>query len=256
MKKLVNRRGLWELGVVSAMAIVAGALTACGGGGGGGGRYGDPFYHAWYDVYGNRCNTGYPKPGCNFYLDGDKITSNEDPYYTSSVRPSWGSYSYVDSYGFNRTYTGWAWWSPDNILYDDLGHALNQDGEDSSLDAVAQAGSQEEEVLTTVGKDFASKYALSEDAGLSIARTLKDWATLSKKRARTTADIADFTKRLYGVDMTAAVAALAEAQAAQSTVALEGLNTKIATYWNTSPETSRVILKNWYSRELQAAGVK
>ena len=37
---------------------------------------------------------------------------------------SFGSWSYVDSYGFSRTYTGWAWWSPDNILYDDLGRAL------------------------------------------------------------------------------------------------------------------------------------
>lgn len=244
--------GIYSLAIAAG---VVGLLAACGGGGGGGGSHSDPYLQPWYDVYGYRCGSGTPRPGCNFYWDGTKIKDVNDPYFYSSYNLDYGTWSFTDSYGYARNFTGWAWWSPDNILYDDLGHALNEEGQNeaSGADAIAAAAKQEEEVVSAVGRDFAAKYALSDEAGLNIARTLKDWAVLAKRRARTQADIAEFSKRLYGVSMESALAAFETAKAGDLS-GVERVNGEIATYWGTGPETSREILKSWYKSELLKAG--
>ena len=90
-----------------------------GGGGGGGGAPVDPYKHAWYDVYGTQCvSYGYPLSGCNFYSNGAKISSSGDPYY-ASLTLYYDYWTYTDSYGYRRNYTGYAWLSTTGILYDD-----------------------------------------------------------------------------------------------------------------------------------------
>jgi hypothetical protein len=205
----------------------------------------------WYDVYGNYCGNGMPRPGCNFYANGMKIYDLEDPYYGPYNDISYAQWVYTDSYGFHRTYFGWAWLSPTGILYDDYGRALNNDEEQGSRDLIADVAAQEREVVVNVGRDFAKKHALAESSGIHIARTLNDWATLAKKqqRARTDEDVADFSRRLYGVSVEKAKSALAAAKNGDRS-GIETVNSDIAAYWGTSPETSSTILKGWYKDQL------
>ncbi len=246
---------------LSAVVITAISLSACnsgstyssGGGGynGGNGGYVDPYKRAWYDVYGTRClNNSYPMAGCNFYSDGSKISSSADPYY-SSMTLYYDYWTYTDSYGYGRSYNGYAWLSSTGILYDDYGNALNEQDSDSvqSADVIGLAAKKEKETTKLVGKNFAQKYALAEDTGVSIAKTLQDWAVLGRDRARTEDDVADVSTRLYGVKLEKAKAALVEAAKGNNN-ALNDVNVDVAAHWGTSPETSKDILTKWYKEEL------
>lgn len=245
---------------VTAIILSAITLSACNGGGGvstGGGGYSDPYKKAWYDVYGTRCiSNGYPMSGCNFYADGTKIRANADPYY-SSMTLYFDYWTYTDSYGYNRGYQGYAWLSGSGILYDDYGNALNEmDQENSqSADVISIAAEQQKQVSKNVGKVFAQKYALAEEAGISIAKTLQDWAVLGKDRARTDGDVADFSKRLYGVSVAQAKVAIVDAMKGNQD-SMNELNVDVAAHWGTSPETSKEILSKWYQEELSQLGVR
>jgi hypothetical protein len=248
MKKMMIRL----LGLV----IVAGSLSACtttvGVGGGS-----DPYYRAWYDVYGTYCNNGYPMSGCNFYSDGSKITASEDPYY-SNMTLYFDYWTYTDSYGYRRNYNGYAWLSSTGILYDSYGNALNEmDQEEvSSVDVLSLAAKKEKAVQKAVGKSLAQKYALNEDKGIMISKTLQDWAGLGKNRARTSEDMADFSKRLYGLDAQKTLGAFKSALATQSQKPIEELNVDVAAHWGTSPEVSKQILMSWYKDEVSNYGIK
>jgi hypothetical protein len=228
-----------------------------GGGSGGGGVYVDPYKKAWFDVYGTRCiSNGYPMSGCNFYADGTKIRSSADPYY-SSMTLYFDYWTYTDSYGYRRNFQGYAWLSNTGILFDDSGNALNEMDDESaqSSDVISLAAEKEARVSKSVGKAFAQKYALAEEAGVSIAKTLQDWAVLGRDRARTNGDVADFSKRLYGVSLDKAKDALVDAVKGNQD-SLAELNVDVAAHWGTSPETSKEILGKWYKDELSQLGVK
>jgi len=254
-----------------AVILAATTLAACktttvvyqnGGGGsgsgsnGGGGTYTDPYKHAWYDVYGTQCiNNGYPMSGCNFYADGTKITSSEDPYY-NNLTLYYDVWTYTDSYGYRRSYTGYAWLSTDGILFDSYGNALNEidQGSSETADVLSQASTAENQVAKSVGKAFAQKYALAESTGITIAKTLQAWAVLGRDRARNADDVKAFAKRLYGIDADKAVNAInASIQGNQQ--ALLDMNADVAAHWGTTPETSSKILKSWYSDSLTSVGV-
>jgi hypothetical protein len=249
---------------ISAVLLTAISLSACNGGGGysssgggyssgggGGTTYVDPYKKAWFDVYGTQCiNNGYPMAGCNFYADGTKISSSADPYY-SNMTLYFDYWTYTDSYGYSRSYNGYAWLSSTGILYDDYGNALNEQDADSAQSADVIALASQKEVATTklVGKNFAQKYALAEDAGVSIAKTLQDWAVLGRDRARTEDDVAAVSTQLYGVSLDKAKGALIEASKGNQ-AALDDVNVDVAAHWGTSPETSKNILTKWYKDEL------
>lgn len=224
---------------------------------GGGGVYVDPYRRAWYDVYGNQCTSyGYPMAGCNFYADGSKITANQDPF-ASSRTLYFDYWTYTDSYGFRRDYMGYAWLSSTGILYDSFGNALNEmeDGSSQSADIIASAAEHEEASSRAAGRTLSQKYALAESAGVSIAKTLQDWAVLGRDRARTQADVEDFSKRLYGVNLSRATLAVKDA-AKGNRQALTEVNIDVAAHWGTSPETSKQILSEWYREELARLGAK
>ena len=262
------------LSSVLTLTLTAIALSACNGGGGGGGSYSggggtggpsdggggvyvDPYKHAWFDVYGTQCvSNGYPLSGCNFYANGAKITSSGDPFY-KNLSLYFDYWTYTDSYGYRRNYNGYAWLSTTGILYDGSGNALNEIDPDEvqSADVLAQASMKEKAMAKKAGKAFADKYALAEASGVSIAKTLQDWAVLGRDRSRTPADMADFSKRLYGVQIGQATNALNEALKGNKT-ALEELNVDVAAHWGTSPETSKQILGSWYKQEMAQLGIK
>ena len=236
---------------VTLVAMSGVAFTACGGGGGGGG--GGPYYQPWYDVYGNYCGSGDPTPGCNFYADGIKVHDLNDPYYAggAGVYYEYGLWTFTDSYGFAASYDGWAWLSPSGILYNDIGQALNENAEESSRDIIEDTAKQEEKVVLAAGEGFASRFALQSETGVDVARTLNAWATLTrdrKSRVRTEKDIADFSKRLFGIEVSQAKVALGLAKEGDLSRAKE-LNAQIANHWGTSPETSAQILKTWYKNQ-------
>ncbi len=247
--------------VIMAVSTLAACKTTTvyqGGGGnnGGGTPYVDPYQHAWYDVYGTRCiDNGYPMSGCNFYADGTKITGSEDPYY-NNLTLYYDTWTYTDSYGYRRGYTGYAWLSTDGILFDSSGNALNELDSSASetADVLSQASRAEAQVAKEVGQAFSQKYALAESTGVTIAKTLQAWAVLGRDRSRTPQDVAAFSKRLYGVDMNTAVDAMNQSiQGNQNS--LKDLNADVAAHWGTSPETSSQILKSWYADDLASVGV-
>jgi hypothetical protein len=217
--------------------------------------YQDPYYRAWYDVYGYYCGDGYPTAGCNFYADGSKILMSEDPYYRSGITLYNDYWTYTDSFGFRRSYLGFAWLSPSGILYDQFGNALNESESDSvSADVITAASEKERQIQTSAGKALAQKYALNEDRGIEISKTLQDWAKLGKDRARSDADVLDFSRRLFGVSGSRAESALAVAMTTRSLKAVEELNVDVAAHWGTTPEVSKRILQNWYRDESKALG--
>jgi hypothetical protein len=166
-------------------------------------------------------------------------------------------WTYTDSYGYRRDYQGYAWLSNTGILYDDFGNALNELDQDAaqSADVISMAAEKEKQMATSVGKVFAQKYALAEEAGVSIAKTLQDWAVLGRDRARTDRDVSDFSQRLYGVSLDQAKTALVDAMKGNQD-SLKELNVDVAAHWGTSPETSKEILSKWYKEELSQLGVK
>lgn len=205
----------------------------------------------WYDVYGRHCGYGEPRPGCNFYSDGRKISAGHDPYYAHRSY-SYGLWGYYDSYGRYREFIGWGWQSPTGILYDSHGRALNEEQERQSRDVIADAAEDEARLVQAVGRSFAQQFALAESTGIRIAETLSQMATLPKRlnRARTQADIEAFTERLYGVNLSAAMEAAQRAQGGDL-AALRAMNEQVAAHWGTQPETSEAILRNWYRSILE-----
>lgn len=258
LKSFISLASLVSILTLSACNVVYTTTTTSGGSSGSGGTtYIDPYKRAWYDVYGTQCvSNGYPVAGCNFYADGSKITSSNDPYY-SSLTLYYNTWTYNDSYGTPRSYTGYAWLSTDGIIYDGSGNALNELDENSTetADVLSQASAAENSLATQVGTAFSQKYALAEDKGIVIAKTLQAWAVLGRDRSRTNADVAAFSQRLYGVNIDSATQALTDAMTGNQK-ALGDLNVDVAAHWGTSPETSKQILKDWYSDELSDLGVK
>jgi len=241
---------------LAAVTLSLGFVACDGGGGGtisGGGTItggGTAMTSAWYDVYGHYCSGGNPQAGCNFYANGYKIVDTADPYYHNYYNLQFATYQYTDSYGYGRSYTGYGWVSPDGVLYNDSGTALNDTGEASGRDVIGDLAAKEEQMVRTAGKGLAAKYALAEETGINIARSLNDWATLSRShnRARTANDVKEFTKRTFGVKFEDAQKALAKAQSGDLS-GLEALNGQIAASWSTTPETSALMMKNFFKKQ-------
>ncbi len=218
------------------LATLLGSLSACNNA-----TSNDPYQSAWFDIYGHGCSQNIPSPGCNYYSNGMKIWMYQDPFYYPGI-----------------TFTNGFWYSPTGIIYDSFGNALNAQGENAeiSADVIAQSATLEKQVAITAGKSFAQKYALAEDKGILISQTLQSWAILAKDRARTDADVSEYAKRLYGVELSRAKNAMILAATTQNQQPLEDLNVDVAAHWGTTPEVSKQILKAWYQQELSGYGIK
>jgi len=220
-----------------SLALVFGlfALTACNSGSG------DPYYASWYDAFGNPCGYGYNSahPGCDYSQNGLKIQAWQDPFWMQWKRD--GQY----------------WMSPSGIWYDPSGFAINsvQNEPETSTDVITQAAEQRDQVVKLAGQSLSERYALSEDSGLRIAKSLDDWANLGRERARTEADVADFSKRLYGISAQSVQVAIDRATETRSLQPFEDLNVDVAAYWGTTPEVSKKILKKWYAGQLSQYGM-
>lgn len=209
--------------------------------------YYDPGYSGWYNVYGQSCGT--LKPGCNYWSDGLKIVDIEDPYY--------GSAYYWDYY-YDYYYGQYVWVSPSGLIYNDWGNCLNRAGSNSiSRDLITIVSDEEEKTIQSAAKNFAAKYSLNADTSTKVARTMNDWAKLGFQRGnkgRTAQDVADFTKRLYGVDIQKVSTALMSAAIGDESDLNNTVN-EVAANWGTNPETMREILKDFHGKQLDGVGI-
>jgi hypothetical protein len=209
--------------------------------------YYDPGYSGWYNVYGQSCGT--LKPGCNYWSDGLKIVDIEDPYY--------GSAYYWDYY-YDYYYGQYVWVSPSGLIYNDWGNCLNRAGSNSiSRDLITIVSDEEEKTIQSAAKNFAAKYSLSAETSTKVARTMNDWAKLGFQRGnkgRTAQDVADFTKRLYGVDIQKVSTALMSAAIGDESDLNNTVN-EVAANWGTNPETMREILKDFHGKQLDGVGI-
>jgi hypothetical protein len=250
MKKSILKKSLIGLAGVVMLAGLAGCNGGSGGGSSGGGVIIiDPVVYAWYDVYGYGCATAAagPSPGCNYYAYGSdlvKIMDFEDPYFNSSYFPQYDYWTYYLN-GVLYEYDGWAWLSPNGVLYDDAGNALNKKKGSGGRDMVRNVAQAEDKVVQKAGKDLAAKYGLSVSKGVQIARTLNDWSKIGKQRVKTDADIAAFSQKLYGVDYNRVKSAVLSAMNGDK-AAMKATVADAAKNWGTNEETMKKVLKNWY----------
>jgi len=237
---------------VAAIAMLAG-FAGCNGGGsnnsGGGVIVIDPIVYAWYDVYGSGCATADqgPSPGCNYYAYGRdlvKIMNFEDPYFKTDYFPRYDTWTYYLN-GVLYQYSGWAWLSPNGVLYDDSGNALNKKKGSGGRDMVRDVAQAEAKIVEKAGQDVAAKYNLSVSRGIQIARTLNDWSKIGKQRAKTEKDFAEFSQKLYGVDYTRVQKAVLNALNGDK-AEMKATVADAAKNWGTNEETMKQVLKNWY----------
>ncbi len=231
---------------VALIGLAMTSMVGCGGGG----DHPDTYYAGWYNVYGARC--GSLGPGCNYYANGLKIIDIEDPYFSADYYLEFGVWDYYDTYGYPATYVGWAWLSPTNVLYDDFGNALNEE-KSEGRNVVGDVAAKEMKVISAAGKDVSAKYGLSAEAGQSIAKLLNTWAVIGKDRSRTEKDVADFTKRLYGIDVNQIKVALSSAQQGDMT-GIDSAANDLADRWGSTPEQVKLMQKDWFAPQLKAYG--
>jgi hypothetical protein len=246
-KKTTVNHGAFRTIALSFIAGSVGLLMGCNDLSDRSGPYDQP----WFDVFKHSCQRADPTPGCNFYAEGIKIHDLNDPSYnrTRDQRSyEYGFWSFRDSSGLLATYDGWAWLSPKGVLYDELGRALTEHSDAFSDDKMDQASDQEAQIIQIAGESFAERFTLQSSRGVQIAQTLNAWATLTrdrKSRTRTEQDVAEFSQRLFGIDVAQAKVALTLAEQGNLSQARE-LNAQIAKHWETSSATSARILMAWY----------
>ncbi len=86
----------------------------------------------------------------------------------------------------------------------------NQDGSlAQELDISGEVADREALVLSKTLNVYAEKFSLSADQAMKIAKNVKDFGALQD---RSEADIADFAQKLYGVNPSEIVSAVANAQ--------------------------------------------
>ncbi len=217
-------------------------ISACNGGGGGGGGGGGYYDNGCSSMY-NDCNGGGSYGGG--YGGGDYGGGGGGGDWGgggSSGGGDWGGGGSSGGGGGGGDTGGGGGGGGD--YGDGTGFEYEQKGT-LGRDTVAQVGEEEAKRIEAAGKNFAVKFRLTAATGLNVAKSFYDFKELSKKRTRTAADVATFTKRLYGVEMsriTSAIDEMEKGDLAPMNAAIEDA----AAHWGTTPETMREVLKDWY----------
>tara|TARA_B100001971_G_C18268046_1_gene596804 strand:+ start:260706 stop:261317 length:612 start_codon:yes stop_codon:yes gene_type:complete len=139
-------------------------------------------------------------------------------------------------------------------LYTECGYYYyNTDGTQSfELDMVAQVADQEAFALEKTASIYAEKFSLSTDKAMQIAKNIKDLNALEDRSA---ADLADFAQKLYGVNPSEVVDAVANAQVGNN-AELDAVISTAAENFNTDTETMKAIVKELHGQALEANGIE
>ena len=152
-------------------------------------------------------------------------------------------YDCVDYYDY------WGWYSHTECGY----YYYNTDGTQSfELDMVSDVAVKETIALEKTASIYAEKFSLSSEKAMQIAKNVKDLNTLEDRSA---ADLADFAQRLYGVNPSQVVDAVASAQVGNS-AELDAVISTAAENFNTDTETMKAIVKELHGQALQANGIE
>lgn len=209
--------------------------------------YTDPGYYGWYNIYGYEC--GSLRPGCNYFYNGFKIMDYEDPYYYDSF--TW-------DYGYDWYYGQYIWYSPSGLIYDQWGNCLNNNNAPKyNRDLLTVVSGSEAKLISKAAQKLESKYSLSSEVSLKVAKTFNDWAKLGFLRGnqgRTSADLEDFTQRLYGVDLKTLALNLTQAQLGNSQSLNETISS-VARNWHTTPEVMKEIIQDFHGHDLKTSGI-
>lgn len=137
-------------------------------------------------------------------------------------------------------------------LYDDCGYYYyNADGSKLELDISSEVADVETAVIEKTAAIYAEKFSLSNDQAMKIAKNVNDFNALNE---RTENDIAEFAQKLYGVNPSEVVSAVANAQVGLNSQ-LDAVIDKAAINFNTSSENMRAIVKELHTRALEDSGI-
>ena len=117
---------------------------------------------------------------------------------------------------------------------------------------VAQVADQEAFALEKTASIYAEKFSLSTDKAMQIAKNIKDLNALEDRSA---ADLADFAQKLYGVNPSEVVDAVANAQVGNN-AELDAVISTAAENFNTDTETMKAIVKELHGQALEANGIE
>lgn len=167
----------------------------------------------------------------------------------SSCRVIYEPYRPTTVYECYPVYDAWGYY-----MYDECGwYYYNVDGLTAKeLDMVGEIADKEELILNKTATRFSEKYNLSTEQGLKIAKNIRDYNALQDRSA---VDIADFAKRLYGVNPSKIVSALSAAQVGDKSQ-LEVVVEEASENLNTSKENMKSIIKDLHGRVLADHGIE
>src|SRR5262249_37404197 len=123
---------------------------------------------------------------------------------------------------------------------------------DVTKDIATDIANAEQAKLDNAAKHYASKFSLSAEQGLKIAKTIADFNTVQN---RSDADVADFAQRLYGVNPADIAAAAGKAQAGDNTQ-LNAVVAEAAKNFNTDASNMKNIVKTLHGAMLEKNGIR
>jgi hypothetical protein len=152
---------------------------------------------------------------------------------------------YNNPYYYDCWYDYWGYYTCGYVYY-------NADGSvESSRDVVTDVATAQEQHVARVAEHFAEKFGLSEEQSLKLARTTEDFAVIENRSEQ---DLADFARRLYGVDPSEIVAAVGSAQAGNA-AKLNSLVEEAAANFGTTTATMKEIVKTLHGNALAEQGI-
>jgi hypothetical protein len=142
--------------------------------------------------------------------------------------------------------------SPAGIRYSFDGNALNAaqlSGGAGGNDVVGSAAEIRADQVKGISEVLQAKFSLDADVSVKAAASLVDWSEIGSKRARTHADMAAFSKRVYGIELGRIEDVALLARDGKAELALKEMDSLVgeaASNWKTSPETMREVLNFFY----------
>lgn len=125
---------------------------------------------------------------------------------------------------------------------------LSDDGSEYvTRDMITDAAQAEEAALEAQAHHYAEQFALSQEQGMKIARTLRDFEAV---KSRTDRDVADFAQRLYGVNPHQVVKAIGRAQAGDVSE-LDRVVAQAAGNFKTSRANMKKIIKSLHGEAMK-----
>ncbi|MGE3973812.1 MAG: hypothetical protein AB7F59_04720 [Bdellovibrionales bacterium] len=142
--------------------------------------------------------------------------------------------------------------SPSGVKYAYDGSALNAAqavGSTNGKDVMGTVAEQRADQVKGISEVLQAKFSLDADVSEQAAASLVDWSEIGSKRARTHADMAAFSKRVYGIELGRIEDVALLARDGKTELALKEMDSLVgeaAQNWRTSPETMREVLNFFY----------